>query len=227
VPAAFKRIGLGAQILARKRNLIAFKGPVAKSYERGASRSDPNWDLTGSVFSISEHSVDISWLPPAQPGAAGPVAAVVAPDERSAELAAVVAEAPDEAEARPLGAAEALASLPVEPGAAVVAVQPGAVAQLAEFAASARRAEWALQLPQPVWIAAVAVAVEPRPALASFPERPALPQGPEPSRRLSVDPPGVLAHSDHQWPASPPAEFEGQVSYWEWFSAIHGPEAPH
>jgi hypothetical protein len=43
VPAAFKRIGLGAQILARKRNLIAFKGPVAKSYERGAPRSDPDW----------------------------------------------------------------------------------------------------------------------------------------------------------------------------------------
>jgi hypothetical protein len=226
VPAAFKRIGLGAQILARKRNLIAFKGPVAKSYERGAPRSDPDWDLTGSVFSISEHSVGISWLPPAQPGAAGLVAAVVALDERSAELAAVVAGAPDEAVARPLGAAEALASPPAVLDAAAV-VQPGAVAQPAEFAASARWAEWALQLPQPVWIAAVAVAVEPRLALASFPERPALPQGPEPNRQLSVDPPGVLAHSDHRWPASPPAEFEGQVLYWEWSSAIHGPEAPH
>jgi hypothetical protein len=141
VPAAFKRIGLGAQILARKRNLIAFKGPVAKSYERGAPRSDPDWDLTGSVFSISEHSVGISWLPPAQPGAAGLVAAAVAPDERSAELAAVVA-APDEAVARPLGAAEALALLPAESDAAVAAVvQPGAVARLAEFPASAGRAE--------------------------------------------------------------------------------------
>jgi hypothetical protein len=140
VPAAFKRIGLGAQILARKRNLIAFKGPVAKSYERGAARSDPNWDLTGSVFSISEHSVGISWLPPAQPGAAGLVAAVVAPDERSAEQAAVVAEAPDEAAARPLGAV--LVSPPAEPDAAVAAVvSPGAVARLAEFPASAGPAE--------------------------------------------------------------------------------------
>jgi hypothetical protein len=214
VPAAFKRIGLGAQILARKRNLIAFKGPVAKSYERGAPRSDPDWDLTGSVFSISEHSVGISWLPPAQPGAAGLVAAVVAPDERSAEQAAVVAEAPDEAAARPLGAAEALASPPAVLDAAAVA-QPGAAAQRAEFAASARRAEWALQPPQRVWIGAVAVAVEPHLAFASFPERPASPQGPEPSRQLLVDPPGVLAHSDHQWPASPPADFEGRVSYWD------------
>jgi hypothetical protein len=130
------------RFFARKRNLIAFKGPVAKSYERGAARSDPDWDLTGSVVSISEHSVDISWLPPAPPGAAGLVAAAVAPDERSAELAAVVAGAPDEAEARPLGAAEALALLPAESDATVAAVvQPGAVARLAEFPASAGRAE--------------------------------------------------------------------------------------
>jgi hypothetical protein len=166
---AFKLIGLGAWILARKRNLIAFKGPVAKSYERGAPRSDPDWDLTGSVFSISEHSVGISWPPPAQPGAAWLVAAVVAPDERSAERAAVVAEAPDEAVAQPLGAAEARALPPAVLDAAAV-VQPGAVAQPAEFAASARRAEWALQLLQRVWIAAVAVAVEPRLASAPFPE---------------------------------------------------------
>jgi hypothetical protein len=87
--------------------------------------------------------VGISWLPPAQPVAvaAGLVAAVVAPDERSAELAAVAA-APDEAVARPRGAVEVLASPPAEPDAAVAAVvQPGAAARLAEFPASAGPAE--------------------------------------------------------------------------------------
>jgi hypothetical protein len=185
--------------------------------------------------------VGISWLPPAQPVAlaAGLVAVAVAPDGRPAGQAAVAAGAPDAAVARLPGAAEALALLPVAPDAAVVAVVlPGAVARLAEFPASAGPAERAWQPLPRVWMAAATV--EPRLIFASFPERlgsfperlasfrerRALAQGPEPNRQPSADPPEALAHSDHRWPASPPAEFEGQVSYREWSSAIHGPEAP-
>jgi len=125
--------------------------------------------LTGSVFSISEHSAGIFWQPPAEPDAAAEaelLAAVVAPDGRS--------EAPD---------------------AAVVAVaQPGEVAQPVEFAAEAvaQPAEPALEARLPILGAAEVVAAEAaRLAFAPLPERPALLQGPEPSHQLAADRPVV------------------------------------
>jgi hypothetical protein len=111
--------------------------------------------------------------------------AVAPPDGRSALLLVAAAVAAGLAEG-----VEALASLPAQLDAAVVAVvQPGVAAQLAEFEVSARPAESAWPELKRVWVPAV----ELRLAFAPFPERSALLEGLEPIRRLSAE--KVLAHS--------------------------------
>ena len=161
--------------------------------------------MTGCGFSILEHSAGISWPPPAQPlvAEAELVAAGAAPDGPSGARAAVAAGPVEGAAARPFGAAEALASPSVVPGAAVV--RPDVAVRPVAFEASARPVARILEVPQPVWVAAVAV--EPRLAFAPFPERPAWLPGLEPNRRLSVGPPEMPAH----WPA---ADLAGRVSRW-------------
>jgi hypothetical protein len=153
--------------------------------------------LTGSVFSISEHSAGIFWQPPAEPDAAAEaelLAAVVAPDGRSEAPDAAVGP-PEAAVARPFAAAVVLALPSAEPDAAVVAVaQPGEVAQPVEFAAEAvaQPAEPALEARLRILGAAEVVAAEAaRLAFAPLPERPALLQGPEPSHQLAADRPVV------------------------------------
>jgi hypothetical protein len=121
-----------------------------------AVRSDPG-GLTGSAFSILEHSAGISWLQPEEPVAEAALvsaeAAVVAPDERSGALAAAAGALAE--------AVAAQALLPAAPDAVAVVVQPGVVAQRAEceavFEASARPAAWAWEARQRVLVAAVAV----------------------------------------------------------------------
>jgi hypothetical protein len=117
----------------------------------------PHLGLTGFVFSISERSADISWLPrvPVSQAAAGAAAAagVAAPDGRPGppDAAAEAAVGPAEAVAAPALLSEA-------PDAVVVvaaAVQPGV------RVLRGRSAEWALEPAQQAWLTAVAAAQRP------------------------------------------------------------------
>jgi hypothetical protein len=116
----------------------------------------PHLGLTGFVFSISERSADISWLPrvPVSQAAAGAAAAagVAAPDGRPGppDAAAEAAVGPAEAVAAPALLSEA-------PGAVAVAaaVQPGV------RVLRGRPAEWALEPAQQAWLTAVAAAQRP------------------------------------------------------------------
>jgi hypothetical protein len=187
--------------LARKPTTAAGGGPrprkifrclgEAKSSKKGSGRTSER-GRTAFVFSISERSAGISWL--RLVAAAGPVAVAepdvaAAPDGPPGGLAA--AAEPVEGAARPFGAAEALALPSGAPDAAVV--RPDVAAPLVVFEASAEPAARISEALQPVWLAAVAA--EPRLAFAPFPERPAWLPELEPNRRLSVDPPEMLAHS--------------------------------
>jgi hypothetical protein len=130
----------------------------ARSEAATASGQTPDWGLTGTVFSISDYSAGISWLPlePVSAAAAVAAAEVAAPDARSGAPAAAVAAGPAEAAAVAQAARSAApdaaeAEVAAGPGVWVQRVRPAEGVLVAQPRAStaAPRPFWCALFPEP------------------------------------------------------------------------------